>query len=88
MLPLDRPKDLLVCLLGCLSLINSSNFFAWLMSFETGQICKNKGNTAGMFEEKFLADNFDSLVAIEKMVGAVFALSSSCVLSALSSPLQ
>ena len=58
------------------------------MSFETVQICKNKEDTAGVFAEKFLTDNFDSLVAIEKMVGAVLALSSSCVLSALSSPLQ
>ena len=49
------------------------------MSFETVQICKNKGHTAGVFEEKFLADNFDTLVAIEKMVGAVLAFSSSCV---------
>ena len=56
--------------------------------FKTVQICKNKGDTAGVFAEKFLTDNFDSLVAIEKMVGAVLALSSSCVLSALSSPLQ
>ena len=57
------------------------------MSFETVQICKNKGYTAGVFAEKFLTDNFVSLVAIEKIVGAI-ALSSSCVLSALSSPLQ
>ena len=49
------------------------------MSLERVQICKNKGDTAEVFEEKFLADNFDSLVAIEKMVGAVLALSSSCV---------
>ena len=58
------------------------------MSFETVQICKNKRDTAGVFEEKFLTDNFDSLVAIEKMVVAVLALSSSCILSPLSSPLQ
>ena len=44
------------------------------MSFETVQICKNKKDTAGVFAEKFLTDNFDSLVAIEKMVGAVLAL--------------
>ena len=81
------PKDLLVCLLASLSLSNSSNVFAWLMSFET-VAARTKGDTAGVFEEKFLADNFDSLVAIEKMVGAVLAFSSSCLLSALSSPLQ
>ena len=58
------------------------------MSFETVQICKNKRDTAGVFEENFLTDNFDSLVAIKKMVVAVLALSSSCILSPLSSPLQ
>ena len=54
---LYRPKDLLVCLLGCPWFINSSNIFAWLVFFETVQICKNKGDTAGVFEGKFFTDN-------------------------------
>ena len=54
---LYRPKDLLVCLPGCPWFINSSNIFAWLVFFETVQICKNKGDTAGVFEGKFFTDN-------------------------------
>ena len=57
MLPLYRPKDLLVCLPGCPWFINSSNIFAWLVFFETVQICKNKGDAAGVFEGKFFTDN-------------------------------
>ena len=54
---LYRPKDLLACLPGCPWFINSSNIFAWLVFFETVQICKNKGDTAGVFEGKFFTDN-------------------------------
>ena len=54
---LYRPKDLLVCLPGCPWFINSSNIFAWLVFFETVQICKNKGDAAGVFEGKFFTDN-------------------------------
>ena len=71
-------------------LLKKCTLAAWSKkkSFETVQICKNKRDTAGVFEEHFFTDNFDSLEAIEKMVVAVLASSSSCILSPLSSPLQ